>query len=229
MKDILKKAAGLFVELPEGSAPSASTMSNADILKELEKASPSTPTPPPIPAKTVEQIVREAPGPNLDEIKVEPAAVQPIAPGGAVQFTSVYAQAGIPESSFPAEKAIQMLTDLPAELPLDAKRQTVRITMDAMGKALGVTPETVVADASRKMAALQSYAEALTARTEDFVASSQLEINQLEQEISKKRALIDDTKRMLESALSSCKSESDRLDDVLEFFSLDVPPSKYAP
>jgi hypothetical protein len=227
MKDILKKAAGLFVELPEGS-PETPTMSNADILKELEKASPSAPTPPPIPTKTVEQIVRDAPGPNLDEIKVEPKSVQPIAPGGSVQFDSVYAQAGIPESSFPAEKAIQMLTDLPAELPLAAKRQTVRITMDAMGKALGVTPETVVADASRKMAALQSYADALSARTEDFVASSQLEINQLEQEISKKRALIDDTKRMLESALTSCKSESDRLDDVLEFFSLDVLPSKYA-
>lgn len=242
MKDVLRRAAGLFVEIqdapevkPEPKAEPAKATGptfeelmaksdpkniNLDALEKELKA--------PVGTKTVEQIVKDAPGPNLDEIKVEPEKINPTAPGGSVKFPEIYRQANLPTSTFTAEQALDMINALPAELPIDAKRQTVRVTMSAMGQATGVNAETVVTDASRKLAALASYADGLSRRTTDFVAATQLEISQLEAQISEKRRLIDETKLMLEKAVQSCDAESDRLDDVLEFFSLDIGPSKLA-
>ena len=47
-------------------------------------------------------------------------------------------------------------------------------------------------------------------------------------QIEEKRHAIQDTRQRLAQTTHLCKTESEHLDDVLEFFSLDVPPSKYA-
>lgn len=244
IRDALRKAAGLFVEIEQTPTPAASSSTpksglsfeelmaksdpkNIDLsgLEPESKAATAAPA-----TKTVEQIVKDSPGPNLDEIKIlEPERAQPTAPGGEVRFSEIYRQASLPASSFTAEQALEMINSLPADLPIDAKRQTVRITMGAMGQATGVNAESVVADASRKLAALAAYSDSLTKRTSTYVAATQLEISQLENQISEKRRVIEETKLMLERADHACDVESDRLDDVLEFFSLDVGPSKLAP
>jgi len=245
IKDALRKAAGLFVEIEapvkstssSDAAPSTGLsfeelMAKSD-PKNLGFADPEPGTAAPAsPAsaanvKTVEEIVKQTPGPNLDEIKVE-APQPPAAPGGAVNFPEIYRQAKLPTSAFTAEQALDMISALPAELPIEAKRQTVKITMGAMGQATGVNAESVVADASRKLAALNSYADDLNRRTADYVAATQLEISQLESKIAEKRKLIEETRGMLDRAVHACDAESDRLDDVLEFFSLDIGPSKFA-
>jgi hypothetical protein len=221
-KNALHKAAGLFVELPPEQQDSMTSPSDFGIDN-------LAPAPKPVETKTVEQIVKESPGPNLDEIKVEPKDVKGVAaPGGVPQFVDIYKKAGLPEAGFGAEQAIDMINALPADLPMDTKRKTVSVTMSAMGKSMGVSPESVVADASRKIAAISAYTEVLGSQTTEFIASTQIQIAALETEISQKKKLIDETKGHLDSALTTCKAETDRLDDVLEFFSLDVPPSKYA-
>jgi len=182
--------------------------------------------------KTVEQVVKDAPGPNLADIKVQPSQVQQVsvaAPGGQVNFTDIYKQANVPSAAFTAEQALDMINSLPADLPIEVRRQTVRVTMAAMGKATGVDAESVVADASRKLAALDSFADTLSAQTTAFISKTNQEISDLENQIASKKRTIDETNRHLTSAVSACEAESDRLDDVLEFFSLDIPPSKYAP
>jgi hypothetical protein len=123
---------------------------------------------------------------------------------------------------------LDMLASLPKELPLDTRRQTVNVTFGALGKSVGATPETVVADASRKMAALAAYGDFLKKRTEQFVSGGEAEIARLEAQIEEKRKGILNARQQLAKATQVCQSESDRLDDVLEFFSLDIPPSKYA-
>lgn len=237
IRDTLRKAAGLFVELEPSAAsePKASGQTFEELMAKADPskinltddlkaaAEPATSAP-----KTVEQIVKEAPGPNLDQIKVEPEKVKPAAPGGDVNFGEIYRQANLPSAAFTAEQALDMISALPAELPLEAKRQTVKVTMAAMGQATGVNSETVVTDASRKLAALASYADGLSKRTSDYVAATQLEISQLEAKILEKRRTIDETKHLLERAVQQCDGESDRLDDVLEFFSLDIGPSKHS-
>jgi len=215
LRDNLRKAAGLFVEIPP-EAPAG-----VEPAVDLEQ--------PPAPAKTVEHIVREANGPNLDEIQVPPQAAAAIAtPNGTVQFSALYQQAGLPPVPFTAEQMLDMLTSLPADLPLEAKRLTVKATMNAMGKAIGATPENIVTDASRKVAALSAYVDAMSRQAADFAAKSEMEIATLQAQIAEKRKAVDAAKGQLAQVTQSCKVEADRLDDVLEFFSLDVPPSKYA-
>lgn len=217
IKNLLRKAANLVVELPE-QEPEPMSMD----LPEL--------TPPPAKPKTIEQIVKESPGPNLDEIKVDPPANPGVtAPGGKVDFGDIYTRAGLPPSPFSAEQALEVMSSLPQELPLEVRRKTVQATLGAMGKAMGVNTESVVADASRKLAAIAAYGEALEHQVRQFVSSSETKITDLQRQIEMEKASVADVEAKLAEALGTCEKESDRLDDVLEFFTLDIAPSKHAP
>ena len=60
------------------------------------------------------------------------------------------------------------------------------------------------------------------------MAKAELDILRLEAEIQARRESIEDAKRKQAQMVSECEKESGRLDDVLEFFSLDVSPSRLA-
>ncbi|MFZ4506136.1 MAG: hypothetical protein ACOYON_00385 [Fimbriimonas sp.] len=216
----LKKAAGLFFEFAPEDESQALTETP------VVAAAPVAPTP--VITKSVEQIVRETPGPNLDQIKVE-APVEPvIGADGVIHFESIYQLAKIQPAAFGAEQLLDLLNSLPTELPLATKRATVKVTLGAMGTSMGVTSETIVADASRKLAALAAYAKSFETQVTEYTSKAELEIISLEAQIQEKRARIEDAKSKLGSLTQACTVESDRIDDVLEFFSLDVAPSKYA-
>lgn len=226
IRDKLRKAASLFVELPpeQPESPSPAGVSNPLDWSQLEKEAEAHGQ-----TKTVDQIVRETEGPNLDEIHVPEQPAPPIlSPDGKLDLQAIYRQASLPTSSFTAEQVLEMLASLPAELPLGVRRQTVKATLSTMGKTIGATPETVVADASRKLAALSAYTEAMAKQTAEFVASAQLEVAALQAQIEEKRRAIEARQRELASVTQLCEQEADRLDDILEFFSVDAPPSKYA-
>ncbi len=248
LKDTLRKAAGLLVELPPedpvSDTPSAGTGVQdgadldkrlADLNKEMDRLSGKPPGAPPAPsaaapqARTVEQIVRDSPGPNLDQVKVtatESAVI--VMADGTMDFQALYQRSNIPAASFTAEQMLEMLSSLPAELPLDTKRQTVKATIGSMGKAIGATPETIVADTSRKLAALAAYTDSIAKQAAEFVSKAQMEIAAMQAKIEDQKKAIDRTQQKLSDVTAKCEAESDRLDDVLEFFSLDVPPSKHA-
>jgi hypothetical protein len=130
---------------------------------------------------------------------------------------------------FTAEQVLEMMNGLPKELPLETKRQTVKVSITAMGGSIGANPENIVADTSRKLAALTAYAEYLTNQTNQLVSLAEVEIESLQEQIDAKRKLIESARARQDSVVKQCEAETDRLDDVLEFFSLDVPPSRYAP
>lgn len=224
LNDALKKVSGLFFEAdPEEPKALASTLYPA---APSEPASRAT--------KSIEQIAREQPGPNLDEIKVPsttPAGpTEPIERAdGSIDYAAIYALAGLPASPFTAEQVLEILNSLPAELPLGAKRATMKVTLNAMGAALGVTPETVVADASRKLTALGAYAGSYTDQAAQYVEKAQAEIARMEGEIARRRETIETAKSRQAHMVEACNKEADRLDDVLEFFSLDAGASKHAP
>jgi hypothetical protein len=240
ISDTLKKAAGLFVEFDPSTSPSpgspgpggtgAGAMSDADFLKLMQSQQSAAPTAAPA-AKTVEQIVKEAPGPNLDQIKVpDPPQpqIQPQRADGSVDFKAIYGLAGVTDCPFTAEQLLDLLSTLPPELPLESRRQTVKITIGAMAKTVNVTPEIIVTDASRKLAALASYEASYGKQADDFVARSEGDIAALEAQIEAKKKSIEDAKAKHDTMNKACVAESDRLDDVLEFFSMDISPSKYA-
>ncbi len=239
LRNTLRKAAELLVELPpeEAQKPevnlddalSSPAGSATDKLwADLEKASQKPGAP--APTKTVDQIVREGEGPNLDQIKVAANEVPPIVNAdGAVNFNAIYQAANLPTVPFTSEQILEMLAALPAELPLDTKRQMIKVSINSMGKTIGVTPENIVADASRKLAALAAYTDHLAKTTNEYVTLSEQKISLLQAQIEETRKAIAAAQQKQTHDTELCTNESHRLDEVLEFFSLDVPPSKYAP
>ena len=236
--DKLKKAAGLFIQFDEpaeSDAPHASTEASGgsagedDIDKRLAamsaELSGASPTAPP---QTVAQVVKASAGPNLEEIKVSAGDVAP-GEGGAVDFLAVYKAANLPSSTFSAEQTLKMIDGLPASLPLDVKRQSVGVMIQSMGGAIGASAETIVADASRKLAALAAYSSDIHKTTEDYAEKAQAEVARLTAEIERHRTTVLDAQNRATGVIRSCEAEADRLDDILEFFSLDIGPSVHAP
>lgn len=233
IRETLKKAAGLFVEFEEDPNTPVSEPKNVEEWNVMTAEAPESKK-----AKTVEQIVKEQPGPNLDEIKVPETATAiapPVPPSepvisadGSINFNSIYRLANLPSVAFTAEQILELFASLPADLPLESKRATIRVTLGAMAKSLGVTTEQIVADASRKLAALAAYNESFSKQAADYNAKAEVEIMTLEQQIADKRKAMDDAKAKQAVMNDACTKESDRLDDVLEFFTMDVPPSKLA-
>lgn len=259
LKDTLLKARGLFVEMPEEtekpvpatpiayteptpSEPSPAPAADAgmdDIDKRLARmtqtlqgmdekpvTAPGTGA-----GRTVEQVVRESEGPNLDEITVAPDQADEasiLKEDGTIDFAALYAHADLPATPFSAEQARDMVASLPANLPLEMKRQTVQVMVGSLGKAIGATSETIVTDASRKVAALSAYADHTAQQATDFVAAAEFEIEAMLKQVEEKRQGILATRERQAQIQSLCDTEAHRLDDVLEFFSLDVPPSRNA-
>ena len=124
---------------------------------------------------------------------------------------------------------LEMLRSLPAELPLETRRATVKAMLGTLGKNMGATPESIVADASRKLAALQSFNAFMEKKSSDTVAQSEAEIADLESQIDARKTQIQNARAELQRVTHGCEAEADRLDDVLEFFSLDTGASKHAP
>lgn len=236
-QSIFRKAAGLIFEFEENPNAKPTTETPKEEWNVMTADAPLATKPAPK-GRTVEQIVREQPGPNLDEIKVPDIAASPAPPvppaepiigsDGHINFDSIYRLANLPTVAFTAEQILELFASLPADLPLESKRATIRVTLGAMAKSLGITTEQIVADASRKLAALVSYDESFTKQASDYTAKAEVEIMTLEQQIADKRKAIEDAKSKQTSMHEACSKECDRLDDVLEFFTLDVPPSKHA-
>jgi DNA anti-recombination protein RmuC len=124
---------------------------------------------------------------------------------------------------------LETLHSLPVELPLETRRATVKAMLSTLGKTMGATPETVVSDASRKLAALDSFAQFMEKKTTATISKNEEEIAALEAQIDAKRTAIQAAKTELAKVTNGCEAEADKLDDVLEFFSLDVGASKHAP
>ena len=229
----------MFVEMPEEQPDYSSLKSTIDPGPISTPKPAATPAPSPTPSHgaavqtqtmSVKQIVENSDGPNLDEISLtEEQAREGLAPGGVPNFEKVYANANLPTSTFGAEQALEVIASLPATLPLDVKRTTVQATLSAMGKAMGVDTNSVVADASRKMAALSAFEDSLNLQSRRYVATMTAEIEAHEAKIAELKAKIDESNKSLQNALSCCATETDRLDDVLEFFTLDIGASKNAP
>ncbi|MBS1706311.1 MAG: hypothetical protein JST40_10580 [Armatimonadetes bacterium] len=216
IRDKLRKAAGLFVEFDESESEAGISPTSASS------------EPPPVP-KTVEQIVQNTPGPALNEVAAKPEEQKPvIRPDGTVDFAAIYSLAKLTTVAFGANEALSIISEFPAELPIEARRATMGITLKAMATTGQASKESVIADASRKLAALASYSDGFEKQVEEFVTKAQLEIMRLEAEVENWKKRIENAQTQSKIISDSCAGESDRLDDILEFFSLDIPPSKNA-
>ena len=77
----------------------------------------------------------------------------PLRQGDQVDFRAIYRQAQIAPLQFDAEQMLEMIQSYPGEMPLAIKRQALDATLTHMGRAMNITKEAIVADATRKITA----------------------------------------------------------------------------
>lgn len=143
-----------------------------------------------------------------------------------VDFQVIYRKAGLPAVSFTAEELIAMVASLPSELPPHTKRHTVLVSLAALGKSIGATPETICDDGTRKVAALMSKIDRTNQETQEFTATTEREIAGLQAQIAEKHSAITAAKQRQATIVEACTSESGRLNEMLNFFGHRDRPSQ---
>jgi hypothetical protein len=135
-----------------------------------------------------------------------------------VDFQVIYRKAGLPGVSFTAEEMIDMLGSLSPDLAPHTKKHTVAVTLKALGKAIGASPETICGDGTRKREALAAKIEKTNAETQEFTATTERDIAGLQAQIAEKQGAITAAKHRQATIVDACSSESNRLGEMLNFF-----------
>ena len=146
---------------------------------------------------------------------------------GELDFAAIYAAANLLPAQFGADEMLNVLRSMPADVPLQTKRVTVKAVLNGMAN-MGASPENIVADASRKLAALDAFHGFMERKTGETLATGESEIARLESQIEARRQAMDNAQNELARVTQQCQSEADKLDEVLEFFSLDENVSSSA-
>jgi len=144
---------------------------------------------------------------------------EPVDADGLVSFDALYARANIPVVPFTAEQALDMLRNMPPGVSDDSRQQIINVTLSALGRSVGGTPEAIVADATRKQAALSAFRSSREEGLADLTTAAEAHVADLQREIEKSQAVIAQAKRQYENISKSCEDESARLDTVVDFFS----------
>ena len=180
--------------------------------------------------RTVAQLVQQSDGPNLDQIQINEVPPDAMGDGsgqGTLDFGAIYAAAKLPSTQFGADEMLGVLGSIPSDVPLQTKRVTVKAVLGGMA-SMGASPENIVADASRKLAALEAFHGFMERKTGETIETSQREIAELEAQIEARRQAVQNARGELARVTQGCEAQAERLDEVLEFFSLDEGASRHA-
>jgi hypothetical protein len=152
-----------------------------------------------------------APGP----VKLEGDLPLPSAPGGAIDFQSVYRAAGVDDDEQGRiEKARGLLTTLPAETPKDVKRQIVEASL----KAFGYPVAQIIEAGAGEIQALQAYIEMGQQDTQKLLNDGNQRIAALEKEMAEVKQLMEQKVKAQYELTNACNGEKLKVQEVLEFF-----------
>ena len=141
-----------------------------------------------------------------------------LSPEGNLDFQAIYKFAQVPSTAFTAEQTLGMLKQLPPDMPLEMKRQTVQVTLTTLGTAIGANRNSIVADADQKRDALHKYAEVQGKKTDQEVSEAEAQIAELQRQIAAKESHISVAKGKQERIETLCGAEAAHLESVLSFF-----------
>jgi hypothetical protein len=137
-------------------------------------------------------------------------------PAGDFDLSGIYLQAGIQVAPFTAEQALDTLASLPKEFGPETLRQGLKDVLQAKTKPLGVTPESVVEDAKRKLDTLNAAFHSLPNQVTEFITTSESEIARLTEQIEEKRKAIEQAKQQQQEFNQKCQIETERLTKLLQ-------------
>ncbi len=139
----------------------------------------------------------------------------PAAPGGKVDFSAVFAAAGIDEGEqgFVA-KALELLAALPAGTDEAVRRQIVNAAL----RAFGVPVDRIIEAAAQELQALEGYIRTGAADTAKVAEEAEKRIADYEAEIRRLRTVVEERIGEQKAVTGSCNGKKLEVQTVLEFF-----------
>jgi hypothetical protein len=139
----------------------------------------------------------------------------PAAPGGKVDFDSVFEAAGIDaEERERIARTQQLLQSLPPGTDDSVKKQIVMASL----KAFGVPIEKIIETGAEELQALEAYIRTGAADTEKVASEGQDRIQKYEEEIAKLRTVMQQRVAEQNQVIQACNERKLDVQKVLEFF-----------
>ena len=172
------------------------------------------PRPPVQPAESVETSVASAPSPSASAAAAAPVPAEPI-PEVKVDFVGVLRKAGLTdEEQGRVDKTLSLLSSLPAETPLEIKRQIVGASL----QAFGIQIEQIIESAALQIRALDRHGQDGQKQTQAFLEQGTRRIAELEKELSRIRSSMQEQQSLQKGLELTCNQKKRRVQDVLDFF-----------
>jgi hypothetical protein len=143
----------------------------------------------------------------------------PPAPGGEVNFESVYEAAGItPEEHQRVSRTLELLNSLPPGTDDAVKRQIVMASL----RAFGVEIEKIIESGAEELQALDAYIRGGARDTEQVTSEAEQRIHALEEEIANLRTAMQQRVEEQQKVMRTCNAKKLDVQKVLEFFGQDA-------
>ena len=172
------------------------------------------PRPPVQPAESVETSVASVPSPSASAAAAAPVPAEPI-PEVKGDFVGVLRKAGLTdEEQGRVDKTLSLLSSLPAETPLEIKRQIVGASL----QAFGIQIEQIIESAALQIRALDRHGQDGQKQTQAFLEQGTRRIAELEKELSRIRSSMQEQQSLQKGLELTCNQKKRRVQDVLDFF-----------
>jgi len=139
----------------------------------------------------------------------------PGSPGGVVDFDAVFDAAGIAdEEQDRLAKASDLLKSLPAETPVEIKKQIVEASL----RAFGVPIDKIIEAGVAEIQALEGYIRVGAGDTQALLRESEARIRQGEEEIRQIKTVMAERVREQDGVARTCNERKLAVQQILEFF-----------
>lgn len=207
---------------PESAAPATGDPAVDDLIARYANASsvaPSVPSRrersrPPQPLPGVSAVpampLEAAPAPS-PPAEPEPTAV----PDVKVDFAGVLRKGGLSEEEQGrVEKALTLLHNLPAQTPIELKRQIASASL----QAFGISIDQILESALLHIALFDRHVRAEETETERSLEQGNRRLNELEQEAARIKQAMQETRAHQQGLTMACSRQKMRIHEVLDFF-----------
>lgn len=146
-----------------------------------------------------------APGVKIPEVKID--------------FPAVLRRSGLSdEEQGRVDKTINLLHTLPAETPIEIKRQIVGASLSAFG----IPVDQIIESAALHLRAYDRHIKEGQKQTQTLLEQSNRRLAELEQEVARVKQVMQEQLAQQQGLTSACNMQKLRVQEVLEFFGRDA-------
>lgn len=148
-----------------------------------------------------------------------PGPAPEVGADGAIDFQGVFKKAGITEQEADrVSRALALLSQLPAETPVNVKKQIVQAALSSFG----VPIESIIESAVAEIEALHACIQAGSTATQALLSQSMSRIDELQQQIAQVQEVMTSRQAEQKSLEQQARAQGLKVQQILEFFGEEV-------